>query len=88
MNASTGLGVRNDPTIMAGALRRLRGAKEPTVFLPRLPDSGNQSAKMITGRARQVYGRIVSPVTQQTILGDEGTNEVLTINQIVIDEEI
>jgi hypothetical protein len=88
MNASTGLGVRNDPTIMAGALRRLRGAKEPTVFLPRLPDSGNQATKMITGRARQVYGRVVSPVTQQTILGDEGTNEVLTINQIVIDEEI
>ena len=88
MTSTSGAGVRNDPTIMAGALRRLRGAKEPTVFLPRLPDSGNQTTKMITGRARQVYGRVVSPVTQQTILGDEGTSEVLTINQIVIDEEI
>ena len=43
---------------------------------------------MVLGRERNIYGRVVSPVTQTTVLGDEGTDEVITINQIVIDEEV
>ena len=81
------VGVRNDPSTMAGALRRLRGAKEPVVYLPRIQNA-NTSTAMVLGRERNIYGRIVSPVTQTTVLGDEGVDEVITINQIVIDEEV
>ena len=84
-----GVGVRNDPFVMAGAMYRLSGAYEPTVYLPRIPhDSDNSGSEMIVGRDRQVYGRIISPVTQTTVLGDEDESEVITLNQIVIEEEV
>jgi hypothetical protein len=88
LGSPTGLAVRADPTVLAGALRRLRGAKEPTVYLPRIPESLGGVAITLTGRDRHIYGRIVSPVTQQSVLGDEGTSEAIVINQIVIDEEL
>jgi hypothetical protein len=58
------------------------------VYLPRIKHEANQVAQMVLGRERNIYGRVVSPVTQTTVLGDEGTDEVITINQIVIDEEV
>ena len=89
IGSSTGVAVRSDPTIMAGALLRQRGAKEPTVYLPRIPHMvPNTYTAMVLGQDRHIYGRIVSPVTQQTVLGDEGTNEAIVVNQIVIDEEL
>ena len=89
IGSSTGVAVRSDPTIMAGALLRQRGAKEPTVYLPRIPHMvPNTFTAMVLGQDRHIYGRIVSPVTQQTVLGDEGTNEAIVVNQIVIDEEL
>jgi hypothetical protein len=88
LGAANAAGVRNDPSVMAGAIRRLSGAKEPAVYLPRIKHEANQVAQMVLGRERNIYGRVVSPVTQTTVLGDEGTDEVITINQIVIDEEV
>tara|TARA_R110000824_G_scaffold112330_5_gene261462 strand:+ start:1652 stop:5002 length:3351 start_codon:yes stop_codon:yes gene_type:complete len=89
IGSTTGVAVRSDPTIMAGALLRQRGAKEPTVYLPRIPHMvPNTYTAMVLGQDRHIYGRIVSPVTQQTVLGDEGTNEAIVVNQIVIDEEL
>ena len=84
-----GVGVRSDPFVMSGAMYRLRGAAEPTVYLPHIPhDADNSGSEMIVGKDRQVYGRIVSPVTQTSILGDEEESEVITLNQIVIEEEV
>ena len=88
MGTSNGLGVRNDPYVFAGALYRLRGAYEPTVYLPRIPDANNAATQLILGRDRQIYGRVVSPVTQQTILGDDEETELIAINQIAIEEEL
>ena len=87
--SSYGVGVRSDPFVMSGAMYRLRGAAEPTVYLPHIPhDADNSGSEMIVGKDRQVYGRVVSPVTQTSILGDEEESEVITINQIVIEEEV
>ena len=87
MGVGAAVAVRNDPTSMAGVLRRLQGANEPAVYLSNIPHL-NSNTVNIMGKDQSVYGRIVSPVTQTTVLGDEGTNEVITINQIVIDEEV
>ena len=84
---SNAVAVRNNPKAISAALTRLSGAKETTVYLPRLPHM-NGTQQTITGKDRNIYGRIVSPVTETTVLGDEGTDEVITINQIVIDEEV
>jgi len=85
------VGVRQDPSVVAGMLRRSRGAAEPVVYLPRIvPDDGNSpgQVRQILGRDRHLYGRIVGGVTRQTILGEEGTSEVQTINAITIEEEV
>ncbi len=88
IGTSTGVAVRNDPFVMSGAMYRLRAAAEPTVYLPKIPHFPNFNQVQIMGRDRQIYGRIVSPVTQTSILGDEEESEVITINQIVIEEEV
>jgi hypothetical protein len=85
------VGVRQDATVLEGMLRRSRGAAEPVVYLPRIvpDDSGSPGQdRQILGRDRHMYGRIVSQVTRQAILGDEGVDEVQTINAISIEEEI
>jgi hypothetical protein len=72
-------------------LRRSRGAAEPVVYLPRIvPDSSGSPGqdRQILGRDRHLYGRIVSQVTRQAILGDEGESEVQTVNAITIEEEV
>ena len=89
LGTTTGVGVRDDPFVMSGAMYRLRAAAEPTVYLPKIPHFVNNTTQaQILGRDRQIYGRIVSPVTQTSILGDEEESEVITINQIVIEEEV
>jgi len=84
--------VREDTSIVEGVLTRAKGAKEPVVYLPRIYQSfGNSNDPIIpeiTGRTRHMYGRIVSKVTKQTLIGDEDKNEVHTINAVSIDEEI
>ena len=85
------VGVRQDPSILEGMLRRSRGAAEPVVYLPRIvPDSSGSPGqdRQILGRDRHLYGRIVSQVTRQAILGDEGESEVQTVNAITIEEEV
>ena len=83
--------VREDTSIVEGVLTRAKGAKEPVVYLPRIYEAavGNDWViPEITGRTRHMYGRIVSKVTKQTLIGDEDKNEVHTINAVSIDEEI
>lgn len=85
------VGVRQDPTVLEGMLRRSRGAAEPVVYLPRIvPDDINTPGqdRQILGRDRHMYGRVTGQVTRQAILGDEGIDEVHTINAITIEEEV
>jgi len=82
------IGVRQDPHVVSGALGRANGSALPVVFLPRIPHQPVHDHFTITGRDRQLYGRIVSPVKTQTVLGDEDNTEMITINQVVIDEEV
>ena len=79
--------VREDSSVVEGVLTRAKGAKEPVVYLPRVYANGANIPE-ITGRTRHLYGRIVSKVTRQTLIGDEDKNEVHTINAVTIDEEI
>ena len=85
--------VREDPSILEGILERSKGAAEPVVYLPRIPflDLNAASEGPITGRERQMYGRIVSKVTRQVLIGDEDSaarGEVQAVNAITIDEEV
>ena len=84
------VGVREDPSIVVGMLERSRGAAEPVVYLPRIEyiSSPGGSSAPITGRERHMYGRIVSPISRQSVVGDEDENEIHTINAISIEEEI
>tara|TARA_R110000824_G_scaffold27515_10_gene93523 strand:+ start:213 stop:1208 length:996 start_codon:yes stop_codon:yes gene_type:complete len=87
-----GAGVREDPSVLEGMLLRSRGAAETVVYLPRVPHvDGVKQPETITGRERHLYGRIVSKVTRQVILGDEDSaakGEVQAVNAIAIDEEL
>ena len=81
--------VREDPSILDGILTKQSGAKEPLVYLPRIPFRDMNGAPItVLGRDRHMYGRMVGPVTQQSILGDEGETEVITVNAVAIDEEL
>ena len=85
------VGVRDAPTVLAGALDRLRGAEQPVVYLPRIPPGdGNDEGvvRPVLGRSRHLYGRITSNITTQAILGDEDSSEVVAINAVVIEEEL
>jgi len=90
-NGLEAVGVRQDPSVLEGMLRRSRGAAEPVIYLPRIiPDDINTPGqdRQILGRDRHMYGRVTSQVTRQAILGDEGQSEVQTINAITIEEEV
>jgi hypothetical protein len=90
-NGLEAVGVRQDPSVLEGMLRRSRGAAEPVIYLPRIiPDDINTPGqdRQILGRDRHLYGRVTSQVTRQAILGDEGQSEVQTINAITIEEEV
>ncbi len=83
--------VREDSSIVEGILTRAGGAQEPVVYLPRIYQEIEANSTVIpeiTGRTRHMYGRIVSKVTKQSLIGDEDKNEVHTINAVSIDEEI
>ena len=85
------VGVRQDPTVIAGMLRRVDGAKNPLVYLPRIVPGKAATpgiVRNILGKSRHMYGRLVGGVTTNSIIGDEDSNEVTAINAIVIEEEI
>lgn len=82
------VGIRQDPHVVSAALGRANGSANPVVFLPRIPHQPTTDHFTITGRDRQLYGRIVSPVKTQTVLGEEDNTEMITINAVVIDEEV
>jgi hypothetical protein len=86
------IGYRGDiPSIMTNILDRTAGAHLPVVYIPNVDkgSSGNDS-KTVQGLG-PVYGRILSAVSEDALVGDEGSNtagEVMRISTVQIEEEI
>ena len=76
---------------MTTILDRTAGAHLPGVYIPNVDkgSSGNDS-KTVQGLG-PVYGRILSAVSEDALVGDEGSNtagEVMRISTVQIEEEI
>tara|TARA_Y100000593_G_scaffold73804_1_gene135654 strand:- start:390 stop:755 length:366 start_codon:yes stop_codon:yes gene_type:complete len=86
------IGYRGDiPSVLSGILDRTAGANLPVVYIPAVDkgSSGND-VKTIQGLG-PIYGRIMSSVSQDSLIGDEGSNtagEVMRISTIQIEEEL
>ena len=77
-----------DSSHMRRALESTRGAAGLVVYLPSVAHLGANLSRVMYGKRHSVCGRIMGPVTEQAILGDENADEVITINQIKISEEL
>lgn len=78
--------VDGDPHHVEGLLRRLDGPRRLVVYLPAVDEDA--STEDLCGPARLLYGRVVSPVTRRTILGEELQDEVMAVDAVVIEEEV
>lgn len=74
------------PLTMRGLYRMLNGPSTPIVYLPRVPRlSGGQCSGVARNAEGAIYGRIVSQLAMQTLIGDEG-REVFRVG-FTIEEE-
>jgi hypothetical protein len=80
------------PYLLAGLLDELHGAEVPVVYLPNVPlPASSSTVTTVLNRNKMLYGRVVSPVTTQTLLGHEWNDtkgELLTVEAITIEEEV
>jgi hypothetical protein len=80
------------PYLVAGLLDELHGAEVPVVYLPNVPLAASSSTvTTVLNRNKMLYGRVVSPVTTQTLVGHEWNDtkgELLTVEAITIEEEV
>jgi hypothetical protein len=56
------------------------------VYLPALQK--NQASQILNRQEEAIYGRVVTPVRIETILGDENSTEVLRWSGLRIEEEV
>lgn len=66
-------------SVMQGIARQLNN-KIPIVYLPRI--AKNQDTQVINRRMDHVYCRLDSPVTMESVLGEEGTSEAFRVGTI------
>jgi hypothetical protein len=84
----SGVGVQGDATIVDGVLRRSAGGRYPVVYFPRMePATPSSDQSTYTGN-RVLYGRVMSGVTRQVLVGDEYSNEIVSVGTVTIEEEI
>ncbi|MBM4368997.1 MAG: hypothetical protein FJ102_22465, partial [Deltaproteobacteria bacterium] len=82
------------PLLVAGLVDRLRGSRDPVVYLPSLPRAAATNVEVqLVSRQAMLYGRVVSEsVSLETVIGDElaggGEGEVLRLAGLVIEEEL
>ena len=95
VRTSGGLGngeaLRQDgPLLSWGLIDRLEGSITPIVYLPRIVYSqrGNPIVDPRQKDRGSIYGRLVSPIILETVVGDEEETEVYRVNTIVIEEEV
>ncbi len=91
-NASSaeGIGVRADAYLVERLLSRAKSGELPVVYLPTVgfSPSGAMWDFAVTARDEQLYGFITSTrAVRQNLLGDEGTNELVSLSALVISEE-
>ena len=72
---------------LAGTMRLLGGPLRPVVYVPAVA-KGTPDSVTLTGRDEAIYGRIVSPIRLEAIVGDENTDEVWRWARLTIDEEV
>ena len=75
---------------MEGYLRQLDGADTPVVYFPEIVKSTLQADddRVYNRRDQFVYGRIVSKVRRDTVMGTEGVDELVRLTKVTIQEEI
>ena len=84
-----GLAVRRDLVALRGMIEQIQGSVNPVVYLPSVDlATASTTVYQYSAPSRAIYGRIVSPITQTSILGQEDLNEVLTCDSITIEEEV
>ena len=84
----SGVGLKSDATILDGILRRSAGGRYPIVYFPKLAAATASSDQSTYIGNEILYGRMMSGVTRQVLVGDEFTNEVVSINTVTIEEEL
>ncbi len=92
ISAATGGGavpvasVEGAPYTVVGVLREIDGADVPVLTIARFTRS--TSIRVLNRRGELLYGRLESPVRQETVQGEEGRDEVVRIPPIRFVEEL
>lgn len=89
-SVSEAWGVRADPRLPEQLAERTEGFTRPVVYVTNLPDASGTSVESttLTEPDRFLYGLITSNVSRQHLLGDEASNPLVSINQLVLSEEV
>ncbi len=81
---------QDGPLLMWGLLDRIDGPGLPVVYIPKI-DFSNAGSPNFDPRqyARgAIYGRTVTPITLETVVGAEEKTEVYRVNTVTIEEEL
>ncbi len=83
--------LRNDsPALMWGLLDRIDGPGIPVVYIPLIEYSQTGGASFDPRQYARgaIYGRTVTPITLETVVGNEEKTEVYRVNTVTIEEEL
>ena len=85
------VGYRGDtPDVIRGLVESVNGAEQPVVYLPSVP-AGTPDVVTIQGAGAALYGRIITGVTHDTLLGaelSEIAGEVVKVSNLTIEGEV
>jgi hypothetical protein len=76
--------------LMWGLLDRIDGPGLPVVYIPKIDFSQNGDPSYDPRQYARgaIYGRTMTPVTMETVLGSEEVDEVYRLNSVTIEEEL
>lgn len=85
-----GIGVKHDATLVERLLYRLKSGEIPVVYCPRVDNATGATveAKTYTSIEEHLYGLVTSRSVRQTLLGDEFANELVSLNALVVEEQV
>jgi hypothetical protein len=76
--------------VIRGLVESVNGAEQPVVYLPSVP-AGTPDVVTIQGAGAALYGRIITGVTHDTLLGaelSEIAGEVVKVSNLTIEGEV
>lgn len=76
------------PFKVQGIVDRLQGSNTPIVYIPNIPQEIAGSTFIGNSRDTFVYGRIMTDIRLESILGSENESEVFQVATLTIEEEI